>query len=319
MRDSYVKMVRHLQTKLPLDSVYLHLKCLAPAHLTSDWTVNSIKRLCALIPQVVADKDIPLVLDQWRLLQMEDIPEKWIKKPDGSRIRVDLYYSKIFEIEFDSGDKKYDLLSKLIMSCLSIQNGNADVERSLSDNKNTQTPERTKLGHDTLMGLRRMKEHPRSLKGAHNVNTLSKEMVTAVQGAHQKFLEKKREEESEKQLLAAKEKDKVEQEQVHKAMVESAEKRKKRLDEKEKDLEEDEKAHDELQLAEKLLEKASKSLHDAIDKSDILGIKIANEMVQMAQVKYKEATLHKNEQKNVRCKLGEKSKIHKIGVTYEEE
>ena len=42
--------------------------------------------------------------------------------------------------------------------------------------------------------------------------------------------------------------------------------------------------------------------------SDILGIKIANEMVQMAQVKYKEATLHKNEQKNVRCKLGEKRK-----------
>ena len=88
------------------------------------------------MPQVVADKDIPLVLDQWRLLQMEDIPEKWIKKPDGSQIRVDLYYSKIFEIEFDCGEKKYDLLSKL-MSCLSIQNGNADVERCLSDNKNT--------------------------------------------------------------------------------------------------------------------------------------------------------------------------------------
>ena len=87
------------------------------------------------MPQVVADKDIPLVLDQWRLLQMADIPERWIKKPDGSPIRVDLYYSKIFEIEFDSGEKKYDLLSKLIMSCLSIQNGNADVECSLSDNK----------------------------------------------------------------------------------------------------------------------------------------------------------------------------------------
>ena len=65
------------------------------------------------------------------------------------------------------------------------------------------------------MGLRRMKEHSRSLKGAHNVNTLSKEMVAAVQGAHQKFLEKKREEESGKQLLAAKKKDKVEQEQAH--------------------------------------------------------------------------------------------------------
>ena len=74
-----------------------------------------------------------------------------------------------------------------------------------------------------------------------------------------------RREESEKQLLATKEKDKVEQKQAHKAMVESAEKRKKLLDEKENDLEED-KAHDELQLAEKLLEKASKSLQDAIDK-----------------------------------------------------
>ena len=88
---------------------------------------------------------------------MEDIPEKWLKKWQSNTCWFVLFqniWNRIWQWE-----KKYDLLSKLIMSCLSIQNGNAGVECSLSDNKNTQTPERTKLGHDTLMGLRRMKEH----------------------------------------------------------------------------------------------------------------------------------------------------------------
>ena len=64
---------------------------------------------------------------------------------------------------------KYGLLKKVVCSSLTIQNGNADCERSLSDNKNTLSAERTNLGYETLMGLRRMKEHARSLGGAHMV------------------------------------------------------------------------------------------------------------------------------------------------------
>ena len=44
-----------------------------------------------------------------------------------------------------NGERKYILLSKVVKSFLLIPNGNASAERSLSDNKNTLTRERTNL------------------------------------------------------------------------------------------------------------------------------------------------------------------------------
>ena len=66
------------------------------------------------------------------------------------------------------------MLSKVVKSFLSIPNGNASVERSLSDNKNTLTHERTKLKEETLVALRRSKEFARRRGGAHNVDTSRK-------------------------------------------------------------------------------------------------------------------------------------------------
>ena len=43
---------------------------------------------------------------------------------------------------FDTG-VKINIKGKVVKSCLSIHHGNANVERSLSDNKNALTPERT--------------------------------------------------------------------------------------------------------------------------------------------------------------------------------
>ena len=49
---------------------------------------------------------------------------------------------------------------------------NANVERSLSDKKNTLTSERTKMTKETLEGLRRMEEYSQSCGGVHDINTL---------------------------------------------------------------------------------------------------------------------------------------------------
>ena len=55
-----------------------------------------------------------------------------------------------------------------------MPNGNANVERSLSDNKNTLTSEQTNMTKETSEGLRRAKEYARSYGGAHNINILSR-------------------------------------------------------------------------------------------------------------------------------------------------
>ena len=62
----------------------------------------------------------------------------------------------------------------VVKSFLAMPNGNANVERSLSDNKNTLTSERTSMTKGTLEGLRRAKEYARSCGGAYNMNTLSR-------------------------------------------------------------------------------------------------------------------------------------------------
>ena len=57
------------------------------------------------------------------------------------------------------GKFKYSVLQKLVKSLLSLAHDNADVERSLSANKRTATPERAFLGDLTINGLRAVKDH----------------------------------------------------------------------------------------------------------------------------------------------------------------
>ena len=77
------------------------------------------------------------------------------------------------------------------------------MERSLSDNKNTVTAERTNLSNNTRMGSR-LKEHAGTLEGASSVNTLSKGIISSVERGNKCYLEQKREGEAEKELFKVK-------------------------------------------------------------------------------------------------------------------
>ena len=86
----------------------------------------------------------------------------------------------MFEVQSERGTKKYNLLSKVVKSFLALRNGNANVERSLSDNKNTLSSEWTKVSVETLGGLRGVEEHATSCSGAYNTNTLAKGILWVI-------------------------------------------------------------------------------------------------------------------------------------------
>ena len=76
-------------------------------------------------------------------MQAKKIDETWLKeeclgeeesKITTKMIRVDLFWRKIFKIQLLSGQPKYTVLPKVVKTLLSIHHGNADCERSLSDN-----------------------------------------------------------------------------------------------------------------------------------------------------------------------------------------
>ena len=89
------------------------------------------------------------------------------------------------------------MLPVLEKSILCLQNGNAAVERSLSDNKNTLTSERFNLLPESLVGLRRLKDHARKAGGAHCVS-INDKMVDDMKGAYrlnqQRLIEEKNKE-----------------------------------------------------------------------------------------------------------------------------
>ena len=105
-----------------------------------------------------------------------------LKKPNQ---RVDHYWREVFKIKTTSGETKYNQLQKVVKSVLSLQNANAAVERSLSDNKITLTKERIGLLPETLTGLRRMKEYARH-KGRSHCIVFTQNMLEGMEEAKRK-------------------------------------------------------------------------------------------------------------------------------------
>ena len=74
-------------------------------------------------------------------------------------------------------------------------------------------------------------------------------------------------------------------------------------------MEQDEKKTDtEQEYAQKILEDATKSLDIAIYKTDMLGIKVAKEMLEAAKKRFGKINIDKNEQKLIRTQIAQKQK-----------
>ena len=102
----------------------------------------------------------------------------------GEHNRVD-YWWHFFKMKTLIGERKYPVLEKLIKSVLSLHHANSVVERSLLDNSNTIQTERNNMLEDTIISLRRMREHAQSKGGAENV-VISKSMLNHINDAKRK-------------------------------------------------------------------------------------------------------------------------------------
>jgi len=87
-------------------------------------------------------------------------------------------------------------------------------------------------------------------------------------------------------------------------------KSRKNIDQREEQLEkEEEAANEDYKLAERLLEDASRNLTKAIEEGDMVGIKIANEMVENARNKLSRVTEKRDDHKKQRTILKKKRKL----------
>ena len=310
LKGALMRIVAYFQKKLPLDSQLLMcLQYLGPTKIKSSSSGQFIEKLCRLIPHVVPEREHSFIKDEWKMLQLEDLQMEWYINDADLPLRLDYFWGKVLDIRTDSGERKYSLLAKLVKSCLSLQNGNAAVERSLSDNKNTLTAERTCLNDETLIGLRLVKEHSRFAGGAHQIHTLAKDIVQSMKGAHAKFTKRKNEIAAETALQARLVEEKNEREQNNLTKIKKAEEKKTKLEEAEVSLLTDEKKVDiEHQIAERMLKEATDRMTEAIGKEDMIGIKASKEALDAAHQKFQRVKLHMEEQKKTRIMIGKKRK-----------
>ena len=182
-----------------------------------------------------------------------------------------------FQIKTTSGTLKYTKLPPLIKAILAFQNGNATVEWSLSDNKNSVTSERTDLMDKTIVGLRHMKEYGRKHGGAHKV-PITTEMINGMKEA-KRMDDQHLKEKAEKKKLNDAEKEKLEEAKKQaEANLQLIHDSKKTLEDQDKDLEEKEKkAREALDVAQELLKHGT----------DTAAIGVATVMIQSSQDKMK--------------------------------
>ena len=88
------------------------------------------------------------------------------------------------------GERKYPMLIK---SVLSPHRANSDVERCMSDNNNAVQTKRNNMLEETIISLRRMKEHARSKEGTENV-VISESILNHINDAKRKDDERLRKE-----------------------------------------------------------------------------------------------------------------------------
>ena len=213
-------------------------------------------------------------------------------------------------IKFEnSNQKKYELLGKLIKSCLSISNGNADVKRSLSDNKNTLTVERTNLSDEALVALRRCKEHARQYGGSEKVCTLSKEITTSVQQSHRKFSERKKLEHEELEIAKRKEEQAVEEERLRQALIDKSVRKHEKLDAKKEKLQKiEEEVTEEYEISLRMLKEAKLQLDNSIAANDMVGIRVAQELYSSVSEKVSRLSELNTKQSIKRAEIGSKRK-----------
>ena len=97
--------------------------------------------------------------------------------------------SLIFGIFKEKESTRY---CQFIKSCWSLQNSNANVERSHSVNNNTLRLERSSLSNESLMGLRQRKEHARKWTGAEDVDTLDKGIIKEMLVVYSNYINRKK-------------------------------------------------------------------------------------------------------------------------------
>ena len=150
-----------------------------------------------------------------------------------------------------------------------------------------------------------MREYARRKGGSHCI-VFTQNMLEGIKEAKRKnerTLEEHKAEEVRQKL-----KEDADKKKEQEAMLKNVAKSKKNLEENEMFEQEERKLDEELKLAQRTLDQATTSLTEAIGKGDMVGVRVASELVNSLRKKVDEAVLMRKQHVKDRNELGKKRK-----------
>ena len=177
MKLFYVAATKYLIGHLPIDNKLLrNASFLHPRFRKNEHGTPAIREIEGMMPTV--SEEVALVTDEWKVYQAGSV--------DSTTSRIDHCWANIFQDKTLLNEFKFVVLPKLVKSVLSLVHGNVDVERSLSANKKTATPDRAALGDLTINGLRAVNDLVRVCGEPHRV-PITKGFLQASREAHKAY------------------------------------------------------------------------------------------------------------------------------------
>ena len=277
---------KHLLKKLPLDNAILK-KCrvLNPLNRSADWSSNAIKGLAR---KLHVDVNITTLCDEWKLYQLDQIPEQWNTSEEQPEkpARVDVYWNKVGTLKDVFGEVKYPQVFKVVKSALILAHGNADVERGFSESGKSVTKERIRLSESSINGIRSTSDGMKAFDNNPSAVPITKELLKLGRFAHSNYVkrleEERKEKEKREQRAALFEKEKKE--------LEKQTKQRENLQKKGKDLEKKEtEQQQEIEIGNKILEEANQKLKEALKNKDFKEAAVAQAMLESGRKKIDDA------------------------------
>jgi hypothetical protein len=274
-QQHYIAACKHLLEKTPIGPKCLvkYFQCLQPKERKSSKSLIYIAQIVRELPFYgISSTD---VVDEWRLLQLEDI--------NDSTGKIDQYWNEIFKIVNVCKSPKYPLITKVVKACLSLSHGSADVERGFSRSKLILTEDKACMLERTLNAKLNIIDGMKKYSYRAALVPITQELVTAARLAHQKYLvyleaEKVKLNETAMQKTAEDERLRLE-----KIASEKLNESNKKLIEMEKDAEiARKKVIASKGSADSLLNEAHRKLKLSLENNDIQGMQVAQGMIEGA-------------------------------------
>ena len=280
-----IAVTKHLVNKLPLDNIILRTsKVLKPDARSEDWTLKAIKILAKKLNVSV---DLDKLADEWKLYQLETIPEDWYREFEEPQkfIRVDHFWRKVDDLKDVMGERKFPSIMKVVKAALILGHGNAEVERGFSESGKSVTDERVRLSEASVNGIRATNDGLKAFKGPGSV-PITKQLLQLGRSAHAHYVmrldkERKEKEEAQNQLILQRE-----QALQMEAQEQQLAKEKNDLQSKEKELERQETVQqDSMDVGDTILKEANAKLRAAMKNKDFKEVSVAQAMIETAQKK----------------------------------